>query len=196
MLKSKIKSQYENHSCERITQGDILRDVNILIVDGEGQLEVIELQYQYGVVLSQDCDLQQGCKISNNQTDSSNPVAEFNQFLPSILFVPAFPAEIFRLGEHLIGLYKIKAQKINTDEWKRLKKNNNSRYHYLPADQQNQVPDLVLDFKTYFTIPYKTLSNEHKNHYLTTVNEIFREELSQRFANYLSRIGLPELSNR
>jgi hypothetical protein len=36
----------------------------------------------------------------------------------------------------------------------------------------------------------------HAEHYLATFNKLFRESLSQRFSNYLSRIGLPELKQR
>jgi len=193
MLESKIKSHYEKHNCERISQGDILRDVNIIIVDDEGA--VTSLEYQYGVVLSQDCDLEQGSKVTTAPHNCEDSVTEFNQFLPSILFVPAFPAELLRSGEHLVDLYQIKSQKISSALWKTLTSNNNPRYHFLPGEPSKQIPELVMDFKSYYTIPFRTILSKHKMYYLASVNEIFREGLSQRFANYLSRIGLPELPN-
>lgn len=192
MLKSKIKSHYQQHSCERITQGDILRDLSIIIVNED--LTVLSLEYQYGAILSQDCDLEQGCKIPIIPPGAPTLVTEFNQFLPSILFIPAFPAELLRSGEHLVNLYQIRTKRISSEPWSIIKQNNNPRYHFLPAEPNDQVPELVMDFKAYFTIPFKTILSKYAQHYLTTVNEIFREGLSQRFANYLSRIGLPELT--
>jgi hypothetical protein len=42
-----------------------------------------------------------------------------------------------------------------------------------------------------------TKLQEHKEkHYICTVSELFREKISQRFANYLSRIGLPETKQK
>ena len=32
-----------------------------------------------------------------------------------------------------------------------------------------------------------------KKHYIGSMKELYREDLSQRFAYYLSRIGLPEI---
>ena len=162
-----------------------------MIVDDK--LAVTSLEYQYGVVLSQDCDLEQGSKVTTAHYNNEESVTEFNQFLPSVLFIPAFPAELLRSGEHLVELYQIKTQKISTNLWKSLKSNNNPRYHFLPSEPSQQIPELVMDFKTYYTLPFRVISSQYKKYYLATVNEIFREGLSLRFANYLSRIGLPEL---
>ena len=191
MLKSKIETQYETHGCNRISQGDILRDVKFVII-GENETE-IELNYQYIVVLSQDCDLEQGNILITGNLDCEGTCKLFNQFLHCILFVPAFPEEIIRSGKHLESLFKIKAQRLNTTLWTPIKKNQNPRYHFLPSDTEHQIPDLVLDFKAYYTMSYKYFLSKHKACYLATVNELFREHLSQRFANYLNRIGLPKV---
>lgn len=153
----------------------------------------IELNYQYLVVLSQDCDLEQGNSLVTADLKCEGSCKIFNQFLHSVLFVPAFPSEILRSGEHLTSLYDIKTQKINTSLWGPIKDNQNPRYHFLPSDTEHQIPDLVLDFKAYYTLSYRYFWSKHKDHYLATVNELFRERLSQRFSNYLNRIGLPDL---
>lgn len=192
MLKSKIESWYETHDCNRISQGDILRDISFVII-GEGDVE-IELSYQYVVVLSQDCDLKEGNTLVSGELGCEDSCKLFNQFLHSVLFVPAFPAELLRSGEHLKSLYQIKAQRLNSSLWKPITKNQNPRYHFLPSDVDYQIPELAMDFKAYYTLPFKYFLSMHKKHYLATVNELFRERLSQRFTNYLNRIGLPELS--
>jgi len=191
MLKSKIESRYETHDCSRISQGDILRDIKFVII-GEDD-KIIELEYPYIVVLSQDCDLEEGNGLLSPDIKCEGACKLFNQFLHSVLFVPAFPSESLRSGEHIKSLYKVKAQRLNTDLWKPVKKNLNPRYHLLSADPDCQIPELAIDFKAYYTLPYEYFLSKHKEHYLATVNELFRERLSQRFSNYLNRIGLPKL---
>jgi len=84
--------------------------------------------------------------------------------------------------------------RIPSDEWRKVCQNNVYRYHYLGNAEEQQVPELILDFKHYFTIPRDIAYRpDFKKCYLATMDDLFREHLSQRFANYLSRIGLPEL---
>lgn len=191
MLKSKIDSFYEIHDCTRISQGDILRDISYITVGEDEKLLRIELPYI--VVLSQDCDLQQGNRIISQDLECDGECKIFNQFLHSVLFVPAFRAETVRSGEYLSSPYKIKTKRIVSGLWKPIVQNQNPRYHYLSPDVDHQIPELLLDFKAYYTLSYRYFLSMHKEHYLATVNELFRENLSQRFANYLNRIGLPEL---
>lgn len=191
MLKSKIETFYDSHSCLRIYQGDILRDLSFVII-GENE-EAIELSFQYVVVLSQDCDLQQGSNLHLNDVQCDGECKLFNQFLHTVLIAPAFPAEILRSGKHLESIYNIKADSINSRSWKIVTQNQNSRYHYLPPESASQIPELVIDFKAYYALSYDYFLKKHKDCYLATVNELFRERLSQRFANYINRIGLPEL---
>jgi predicted DNA binding CopG/RHH family protein len=40
-------------------------------------------------------------------------------------------------------------------------------------------------------MPIQELINQHNDNYFCTLNELFRERLSQRFASYFTRIGLP-----
>lgn len=184
MLKSKIDKPYEKHDCSRICQGDIFRDFTFRNVDNATNA-VNEYKFPYIVVISQDCDLEnskyQGDIVSNNQ------------FLPNILFLPAFPSEIVRTGEHFTNIYNITQKKIDSDLWKPIIQNRNERFHFLKKYQDLQIPDLLIDFKTYYTLPTKYFTQIHKECYLATINELFREDLSTRFSFYISRIALPKL---
>ena len=187
MLESKIDKHYEIHSCSRICQGDILRDLKIQLVDSNNKVQLFS--FPYLIILSQDCDLEQYfIKLQTSNDDES-----CNQFIPNIITLLSFPADQARNGNHLSELYTIKQQRINTDLWKIVKQNKNERYHFLPSYQPLQVPELLIDFKNYLTIPFEQIFECYKDHYLATVNELFREDLSQRFCNYLSRIGLPSI---
>ncbi|MCF6267610.1 MAG: hypothetical protein L3J57_13855 [Desulfuromusa sp.] len=190
MIKSSIKSLYRTHKSERVSQGDLFRDLKFFSIGKDG--EKYEVVFQYAIVLSQECDLDHGYKILDQKKDGEE--LKFNQYLHSVLFAPAFPAEILRSGEHLKGLYNIVSDRINSTSYKIVKNNETPRYHYLPAWADLQVPELIVDFKAYYTLPFEYFYQIYRNHYLASINELFRENLSQRFGNYLNRVGTPELA--
>ena len=185
MLTSNVTQYYISHDKDRIHQGDILKDVEIKIYE---QGKLFNISCPYLVILSQDCDLEQckGNKIENGIN---------KQYLPNIIAIPAFVDEILRSGNHLEELFKITQEKIDTNRFKIIKRNDNPRYHYLNSCYDIGLPNLILDFKIYYTIPYWELKKQYDKAYLTTINELFRERTSQRFCNYLSRIGLPEIKS-
>lgn len=187
MLNSSINSIYVTHDLSRISQGDILRDFEF-VIGGEGSSK-IQIKFPYVITISQDCDLTWGNNFFDRDVEKP-----FNQYLHNILLTPAYPNELVRGGKHLKDLYGFVSSKINSSNWKQIKQNINPRYHYLPSDTNLQVPDLVIDFKAYYTIPFGYIRELYPNTYHATVNELFRESLSQRFANFLTRIALPDLT--
>lgn len=204
-MKSKIDAAYVKHDLDRICQGDILRDFQYpawnLPQDTEGEL--IELSIPYLVILTQDCDLESDCRNHDDlfkllgedcippEENKENKKKSHDKFLHSILVCPAYPAKQLKKGTHLKGL-GLEMQKIDSStQWNFIKNNQNPRYHFLRKDRELQIPESVIDFKHYYTVPRDILYNEIENHYLGTISELFREFLSQRFAFYLSRIGLP-----
>lgn len=194
MLSNKIDSRYvKDTTVIRICQGDILRDVDVVdsyTKDSSGELIYDEFTLPYMIIMTQDCDLESDFK---NRSDIS--AESQDKYLRTILVCPAYNASEFREGNHLedIGL---KMAEWNSKMFKQIKEQNHHRFHFLEQDQALQVPELVVDFKHYYTIPRDTLFGMYKNHYLVTINQLFREHLSQRFSNYLSRIGLPSLKER
>jgi hypothetical protein len=191
MLKSKIEKPFEIHSKSRICQGDILRDVNFLSVHNEGGI-VKEILLPYLIVISQDCDIEQFLN-SNNDPLPDGVFLKNNQYLPNILFLPAFIEEHVRSGIYLKDLYNITTERLNSDLYKPITKNKNDRYHFIKGFKDYQIPNLIVDFKNYFTLPVGYFQEIYKTTYLATINELFRENLSVRFSNYLSRIALPEI---
>lgn len=190
MFPSKIDSRYVKRTIKRICQGDILRNISVIddySIDPSGEFEVEELTLPYIVVMTQDCDLE------NDFYNRSEPTPEkHDKFLRTVLICPAYIANDLRKGSHLEDL-ELKMETFNSERWNPIKKQNNARYHFLEQDQELQVPELVIDFKHYYALPRDTLFNMYDENYLVTINHLFREFLSQRFSNYLSRIGLPEL---
>jgi len=187
-MESNVKSQYVRHDLSRICQGDILRDIvyPLIISFHEEEIDAETIILPYSVVITQDCDLDRDFK--NRNTPDSN---SHDKYLQSILISPAYLAAPFKEGSHL-NEFGLTMERIPSKDFKKIKENKNDRYHYLTYNTDLQVPELVIDFKHYYTISRDSLYEEYHSHYLATMNELFRERLSQRFANFISRIGLPE----
>ncbi|MFZ3169428.1 MAG: hypothetical protein WA130_17575 [Candidatus Methanoperedens sp.] len=149
-----------------------------------------ELTLPYIVVMTQDCDLDNDFK----NRSITNP-DKHDKYLRTVLVCPAYVAEDFKDGNHLEDL-ELKMEKWESKRFKQIKEQNNARFHFLEPEQKLQVPELVIDFKHYYAIPRDTLFRMYPDCYLVTINQLFREFLSQRFSNYLSRIGLPILNEK
>jgi len=189
---SEIKTPYVRQPLARYQQGDILRDFAVSEVTSasEGEVEVRQRVMPYCVLLSQDCDLEHDFNNRNVKGGTDH-----DKYLRSVLLCPSYLGDPFRQGEHL-GSDQLKMRRIPSDEWKKLKSNQIDRYHYLEPLPDLQVPELVVDFKHYFTVPLEVVYRaEQKSSYLATIEILYREHLSTRFAHYLSRIGLPELTS-
>ncbi len=193
MSLSKIISPYYRHTLERFHQGDILRDILAVLwafkKEEEGATPKIEVRkrvLEYGIVLTQECDLEQDI---NNRRDCKD---HSDKFIDSILLIPAYPADKLKQGTHIEGSKK---QNFGTKLWTQVKENHDYRYHYLTEYLDFQLPSLVADFKHYFTIPRDVLYETYKSkgHYIASLEVLFRENLSVRFTQYLARIGLPEI---
>ena len=206
-MKSKIEHDYRYHDSLKLFQGDILRDVNIVVeYDDEDNL----FEMPYIVIMSQDCDLNQDFNsyrryieygkelellninfdnFDKNRVDDLRKV--YDKILPSVLVCPAFPAKQLRKGIHLKNHNNFIIQHISRRDWKKVEKNEVSRYHYLKSFSDFQVPELVIDFKRYYTLPTHYVYSIFEESYVASLNELYRERLAQRFVNYLSRIGLP-----
>lgn len=207
MYRSQINAMYIKHeSLDRIYQGDILRDLPAIswsYVDG--QYKVVQFELPYAVVMTQDCDLDNDYKnrqqIMNlesnnnaeNQKKNNPPKKKHDKYLPSILICPAYLAESLKEGKHLEDFNQV-MERWDSKRFDSIKKQNKDRFHYLESNPIMQIADLIIDFKHYYTIPRDVLYHMYSDKYLASLNQLFREYLSQRFFNYFSRIGLPDLS--
>ena len=186
-MKLNVDSCYIKHSEKRICQGDIYRDITYFLWTDikKDYIETVEIIVPYLIILTQECDLEQDFKNHINEE-----LNDHDKYLQSILVSPAYLAEKLRHGIHLeeIGL---KMQTFNSKIWPNVKNNQNPRYHYLSAEEKIKIPELVIDFKHYYTISRDFFYQNFQKHYIGTLDQLFRENLSQRFSYYLSRIGLP-----
>ncbi|MGH8768220.1 MAG: hypothetical protein ACREVT_08585 [Burkholderiales bacterium] len=182
-------SPYRSDKDFRVQQGDIYRDVTLVDwAHGEDQVVVTASRdFPFVVVLTQDCDLFQDF---NNRTSG---VDKHDKYLQSILLCPAYRSAEFRTGQHLQGLNLVMENWASSTRWKLITENQSYRHHYLPEHAVFQIPELVIDFKHFITAPRDAVYRDSfRAEYRATIAELYRENLSVRFAQYLSRIALPE----
>ena len=196
MPPAKIDAVYVVLDDDRFHQCDILRDITIVewaaeVKDAplEERFQIFDRKVPYAIVLNQDCDLEQDYANRSNLASETQ-----DKYLQSILLCPAYPEADFRLGKHLEGV-NLTMQQFPLRQFEKVRQNQLFRYHFLPKNLDFQVPELVVDFKHHFTIPRDRINDEYRSaHYLVTLEMLFREDLSNRFSYFLSRIALPELA--
>ncbi len=182
---------------ERIAQGDILRDIDYLegFHETEGNIELSRIHFPLVIVLTQDCDLEQDKTSRVKNLDAvkvENKLVSHDKYLLSVLVAPLYNLEHLLTGEHLseLGLNMQTIDRKNT-MGKLLLQNTNPRYHFLEFPNKVPIVPSVIDFKHYFSTNVNVLQERYASSFVCGVSELYRESISQRFSNFLSRIGLP-----
>ena len=105
----------------------------------------------------------------------------------------AYNVEHIYAGIHLSEL-DMKMQKIPKGKTAGtfLQQNQNPRYHYLKFGSDVPIVDSVVDFKHYFSVNLNYLRQKKQDDFVCQLSELYREDVLQRYASFLSRIGLPE----
>jgi len=190
---------YESRDPDRPCQGSVYRDVRALVcctpVDPSAHFTLEEWEFPYAVAMSQECDLYQDHERRRQEAKEGSAQSEqpdHDKLLPSVLMCPAYHGASLREGAHLDALGR-RMPRQNSAQWNWIKTNQNPRYHYLASWVPLQVPELVIDFKHFFTIPTEVLRTDYttEEHNIARLGCLYREDLSQRFTAYLARVGLP-----
>ncbi len=178
---------YSKKDKDLICQGDLFKNFNYIrwAEEVDGELKIDEIVIPYLFILTQACDLFQDSK---DRTKDSKDIRD--KYLQSVLVCPAYIADSFKKGEHLKDGGFIMAS-YSSIQWSNIRSNQNHRLHFIPSHLGLGIPNLVVDFKNYYTIPTAVIYKFYKQHYVASLNPLFKENLSHRFAFYLSRIGLP-----
>lgn len=186
---------YKGSPRARVRQGDIIRDVEYIeyVLEESGIIEVSKIVFPLVIVLTQDCDLEQDYRF---RWSRQVPKTQDKQLL-SVLVAPLYNAEHVYQGEHLTELdMKMEHVPKKGTHGKFLKTNQRPRYHYLEFPDDLPIVPSVIDFKHYFSVNVKYLREIRKTNLVCRVSPLFREDISQRFASFLARIGLPEPRNK
>lgn len=185
--------QIDKKRMRRVAQGDVFRDVECIeyVAEKRGVIEVSKVVFPLVIVLTQDCDLEQDARYRNPKMEK--PKTDDKRLL-SVLVVPLYNAEHVLMGTHLADLnMTMTSMKKKSTEHNYLKNNERPRYHYLEFPKEIPVVDQVADFKHYFSVHLNYLENARSKQFVCRIGDMFREHLSQRFAAYLARIGLPDI---
>jgi hypothetical protein len=105
---------------------------------------------------------------------------------------PLYNLEHVYAGQHLSDLERRMRWDFGKTERGLILKNQIPRYHYLEFPPDVAVVNSVVDFKHYFAVTVETLKGLRKGNCVCRIDSLFREDLSHRFAAFLSRIGIPE----
>lgn len=174
----------------RLAQGDILRSVEHVeyVVVKDGIVELSKIVFPLAIVLTQDCDLAQDHTFRSQ--DESKPNQD--KYLLSVLLAPLYNIEHVYAGEHLkdLGLAMASIKK-NSTQGNNLKNNETPRFHYLEFEMDVPVAPSVIDFKHYFSCNVEYLRTHKADNFVCQLADLYRENVSQRYSNFLSRIGLP-----
>jgi len=175
----------------RISQGDIFKNVEFLeyALEKNGLIEISKIIFPYVIVLTQDCDLNQDYTVRWSKRDSDNE----DKKIFSVIVAPLYNLEHVFNGVHLSEIeMKMAPITRNKTPGKNLKNNQTPRYHYLEFPSNIPIVPSIIDFKHYFTVNVEYLKRHKKSNFICQVRELYREDISQRFSSFLSRIGLPE----
>lgn len=173
---------YERSSKKRgpLRQGEILSDIiqvriNLKDIRAEKLPRLRNIVHPWVIIVSQDCDLDWDFKA---RRDEGSPL----KLMPSVLFCEMF-----------------EATKVTQDKDK-IKQNKNERYHFFQrcekgADASHMgLPELVVDFKRYFSVPtdevYARINASQLRRRSRLVSP-YLEHFATRFYYFQYRVALP-----
>ena len=174
---------------DRISQCDIFQDVTVIEdIKLEGtEMEIKRITFPYVICLNQDCDLN-----SDKRDKDNNPSGNKNCRLLHLIVAPLFVFDSFIEGTHWGEIFNpVPAINVKKTEGKKIMNNEDPRYHFLHFNVESKLPDMVIDFKHFFTISTEQMYNNLTSR-VCSIEELYREKICQRFAFFQSRIGLPD----
>lgn len=180
---------------DTVCQGDIFKNVKYSYIDSESDdsVDVIEYEFPLAVVISQACDV-----VAMDEIVSSGK-GKPTKFMPSILLCPIYDKNTTKSGEYVYDVFDKLSLSIEKDpvcsssEWKVAQKDWHYRFHALEikVDDKTVIKDSAVDFKHYFSVPMSYLVS-HKEDRVYHLDDLFAEQLTLKFATYLSRVAIPD----
>lgn len=171
-----------------IEAGLLLRDLRFFagFAGGEGRFA----SFPYSIVLTQACDIESYYR-NRGETDKEGRISR--QIICQLILCPAFDEDKFKSGQHLMDQYEYQTTMLNSKEFTPIREQRRERYHYLRSNT-DPLPNLVLDFRHYFTVPIEVtetaLANAEEELY--KLEHIHYTDLADRFAHYVQRVAIPD----
>ena len=178
-----------------IMQGDIYKNVKYSYIDSEDDsgVNVVEFEFPLAVIISQACDAIAMEQIITEQRGKPT------KFMPSVLLCPIYDKTIAKKGEHLLDAFSKldlvleKEDVYHSDDYKVAQRDWHYRFHALDVviDDKEVLNNAIIDFKHYFTVPMSYLV-KHKEDRIFHLDDLFAEQLSLKFATFISRVAIPD----
>ena len=181
---------------DKICQGDVFRNVKYSFIDSEddNNVDIIEYEFPLAIVISQACDV-----IAMDEIISAGG-GKPTKYMPSVLMCPIYDKNIAKNGEHLSDVFSElnlsfnKEDVYHKDDYKIAERDWHYRFHALElVEFESGSPVLcnaIVDFKHYFTVPITYLIRQKENR-LFHLDSLFAEQLTLKFATFLSRVAIP-----
>ena len=185
---------YHEDNCPQL--GDVFHNVVIEKIENatDDSYDVKTIEFPYAILLSQSCDLLWDYTTRKGIAEGSRD--NYSNALMSLLLFPMHNFDLFVKGEHMQHYgWRMNKQERSPKKYSSwsLLKNKDPRYHYFNFDRSTALVPCVVDFKHWFALESTSVQNLFASGcYVGTIQPFFREQVLQRYANYLSRIGLPD----
>ena len=177
-----------------ISQGDIFQNVRYAYIDFEDdeKVNIVELEFPLAIIISQACDVRFMDELQAKRS------GKITKFMPSILLCPIYDESTLKKAKHIDEITLKNILELTNDIFFYSKdvhvtKNDlHYRYHALNVTMNKKVliQDMIIDYKHYFSVPIKYLF-ENKSNRIASLEPIFAEQITLKFANYLSRVAIP-----
>ena len=179
---------------DSICQGDVYKNVKYSYIDSEDDesVDIIEYEFPLAVIISQACDVIAMEGIVNEGRGKPT------KFMPSILLCPIYEKNQAKTGQNIENAFftnEYTMEKENVfqkDDIKVADRDWHYRYHSLKIQVEDNVivENAIVDFKHYFSVPMQYLV-KNKHNRIVHLDDLFAEQLTLKFATYLSRVAIP-----
>lgn len=177
-----------------ICQGDVFKNVKYSFIDSEDDtgVNIVEFEFPLAIIISQACDVIAMDDLIRQK--SGKPA----KFMPSILLCPIYEKGTAKKGTHIEEFFSVNSINLisenvyKSDDYEIAKRDWHYRYHALSIelDESSLIENAIIDFKHYFTVPMSYLAS-HKEDRLFRLDDLFAEQITLKFATYLSRVAIP-----
>lgn len=179
----------------KISQGDIFKNVKFNYIDTEddSSVDVIEYEFPLAVIISQACDV-----IAMNEILSSNG-GKPTKFMPSILMCPIYDKNVAKTGDHLTDVFNNlsltldKENIYHKNDYEVAERDWHYRFHALELSNGKDnivLSNAIIDFKHYFSVPMSYLLKNLSNR-IYHLDDLFAEQITLKFATFISRVAIP-----
>lgn len=179
----------------KICQGDVYKNVKYSYIDAEddNSVDVVEYEFPLAVIISQACDV---IAMEGIFTSRGGKPAKF---MPSILMCPIYEKNLAKTGEHLTEVFNglslaiTKEVVYHKEDYIVAERDWHYRFHAfeLTLNGSSVLSNAIIDFKHYFSVPISYLA-KHKENRIYHIDDLFSEQLTLKFATYLSRVAIPD----